>query len=65
VPFALDSDLSVGQPRRLFEWGAGWAPFYELASDGKRGVTAMPIERTSRVSSLSLVQNWQLEFAGK
>jgi hypothetical protein len=65
VPFTSERDLSIGPPRRLFEWGAGWAPFYELTADGRRGITAMAVEKTSRATSLSVVQNWEREFAGK
>jgi len=64
VPIALDRDVAVGRPQRLFEWGSGWLPFYELASDGVRGVAAVPVGKDANVASLSLVQNWHLEFAG-
>jgi eukaryotic-like serine/threonine-protein kinase len=63
VPFTGSSDLTLGRPQRLFEWGSGWSLFYELAGDGLRGLTAVPVTRTSTVSSLSLVQNWYAEFS--
>jgi Tol biopolymer transport system component len=65
VPFTAGTELSIGRPRRLFEWGPGWHAFYELAADGTRGLAAVPEARITSVSSLSLVQNWQLEFSGR
>ena len=58
-------EIRVSHPVKLFDWGPMWAPFYDLAPDGKRGVTAMPVERMHRRSSLSVMRNWQLEFAPK
>ena len=54
--------LKVGQAVKLFDWGAMWAPFYEVSPDGRRGVAAMPVERMNRRNSVSIMQNWQLEF---
>jgi serine/threonine protein kinase/Tol biopolymer transport system component len=63
VPVSGGGTIKVSQPAKLFDWGAMWAPFYDVASDGKRGIAAVPIERMSRRSSLSITQNWHLEFA--
>ena len=54
--------ITIGRPEKLFAWGSGWAPFYDLAQDGQRGITAMPKGKVSAVSSLSIVQNWHREF---
>lgn len=62
VPVSDGSGIKVGQAVKLFDWGSMWAPFYEVAPDGRRGVTAMPVERINRRSSLSIMQNWQLEL---
>ena len=63
VPITPGDDVTLGRPRRLFEWGAGWLPFYELARDGTRGIAAIPVATTADVTTLSVVQNWHLEFA--
>ena len=55
-------ELTIGQPEKKFGWGSGWAPYYILAPDGKRGVTAVTLERGSAPPALSIVQNWQREF---
>jgi Tol biopolymer transport system component len=66
VPVAESAgELKLGQPQRLFGWGAGWAPFYDLASDDKQGVAAVPVGRHATVPSVSIVQNWQREFQGR
>jgi Tol biopolymer transport system component len=65
VPISVGDDVKIGRPLRLFEWGAGWMAFYELARDGARGITAVPVGRTAGTTSLSLVQNWHLEFSGR
>jgi eukaryotic-like serine/threonine-protein kinase len=66
VPVSGASDPSIGRAQRLFEWNSGWAPFYELTPDGKSGITAMPLSKTTTgMAALSLVQNWHLEFAGR
>jgi hypothetical protein len=54
--------LKIGQPRKLFTWSPGWAPYYDLAPDGKRGVAAVPLEPGSTRPSVSIVQNWYREF---
>ncbi len=54
--------ITIGRPDRLFTWGSGWAPFYDLAPDGQRGIAAMPQSVVTTVSGLSLVQNWHREF---
>ena len=58
----VDGTEGVGPPQKLFDWGVGWLPFYELARDGKSGIAYVPVEKTTHVTSLSIVQNWQLEF---
>lgn len=63
VPVRGGAAIKIGQARKLFDWGPMWAPFYDIAADGTRGVAAMPVERMGRRSSLSIVRNWQLEFA--
>jgi hypothetical protein len=65
VPIARKPEMSVGQPRKLFDWGAGWLPFYELTRDGQRGVAAVPLVERRSVQSLSIVQNWCLEFPNR
>ncbi|HEX6324395.1 MAG TPA: protein kinase [Vicinamibacterales bacterium] len=56
------TDVDIGAARRLFEWGSGWAPFYDLALDGRRGIAAVPVGRALTVRSLSVIQNWHREF---
>jgi Tol biopolymer transport system component len=63
VPITRGDDVKVGLPRLLFQWGGAWAPFYDLAADGKRGVTALPLDAAVKSPSISIVQNWFLEFA--
>jgi Tol biopolymer transport system component len=65
VPVTLVADVTIGRPRKLFEWGSGWMLFYELAPDGTRGIAAVPVGEANDLSSLSLVQNWHAEFAGR
>jgi eukaryotic-like serine/threonine-protein kinase len=63
VPIApMAGEVKIGQPEKLFGWGAGWAPFYDIAMDGKQGVAAIPIARDASVPSVSIVQNWHREF---
>jgi Tol biopolymer transport system component len=63
VPISsLKGELKIGQPEKKFSWGFGWAPYYDLASDGTRGVTAVTLDRGSAPPALSIVQNWQREF---
>jgi dipeptidyl aminopeptidase/acylaminoacyl peptidase len=62
VPITSGDDITLGRPRKLFEWGAAWLPFYELARDGTRGIAAVPVAKTAGVATLSVVQNWHLEF---
>ena len=57
--------MTIGRPRKLFEWGSGWMLFYELAPDGTRGIAAVPVGEANDLSSLSLVQNWHAEFIGR
>jgi Tol biopolymer transport system component len=62
VPVAsVGGETKIGLPQKLFSWGTGWAPYYDLAPDGKRGVTAVPIG-TSPLPAVSIVQNWQSEL---
>jgi len=65
VPIAGGTAIKVGQPRKLFDWGPMWAPFYEVARDGRRGVAAVPVEQLTRSSRLSIVRNWPREFAAR
>ena len=62
VPVSSGGAIKVSQAAKLFDWGPMWAPFYDVAPDGKRGIAAMPVERMSRRSSLSIMQNWHLEY---
>jgi Tol biopolymer transport system component len=55
-------ELKTGQPEKKFSWAPGWAPYYDLASDGTRGVTAVNLDRGSAPPALSIVQNWHREF---
>ena len=57
--------VTVGRPEKLFTWGSGWAPFYDLAPDGQRGIAAMPEGKINAVSSVSVVQNWHREFVAR
>jgi hypothetical protein len=59
---ATGADLRIGQPQKLFDWGGSWSPYYTVDADGRRGIAAMPVDRTTHVLSLSVVQNWQLQF---
>ncbi len=56
------TDVRVGAARRLFDWGGGWAPFYDMSRDGSGGITAVPAGRSVAVGSLSIIQNWHREF---
>jgi hypothetical protein len=63
APITRGQEVKIGLPQALFEWGSGWAPFYDLAADGRRGVTALPLDGAgSSTPAISLVQNWHLEF---
>ena len=55
-------ELRTGQPQKKFSWPPGWAPYYDLAADGTRGVTAVNPDGGSAPPALSIVQNWQSEF---
>jgi hypothetical protein len=63
VPVSGGASMKIGAARKLFDWGPMWAPFYEVASDGRRGVTAVPVDQGSRGSRLAIVRNWPHEFA--
>ena len=65
VPIGAGREIKIGQPQKLFDWGGTWAPFYDFAADGQRGVAAMPVGKNMRVPKLSIVQHWQLEFGGQ
>jgi Tol biopolymer transport system component len=62
VPITGGDEVKIGPPRRLFDWGSTWAPFYDLAADGTRGVTALPLAAAVAMPTISIVQNWHLEF---
>ena len=62
VPVTNGDEVKVGLPRQLFDWGGAWAPFYDFAPDGKRGITALPLENAAPLASISIVQNWWREF---
>jgi hypothetical protein len=63
APVTGGVEIKVGLSKKLFDWGAMWAPFFDIAPDGSRGVAAMPVEKVNRRGSLSIIQNWQLEIA--
>jgi hypothetical protein len=58
-------DVTISLPQKLFDWGAAWEPFYDLAADGKRGVAAVPVGRAVHVQRISVVQNWQQQLGGR
>ena len=58
-------DLKIGAAKKLFDWGGSWLPFYDIAQDGTRGVAAMPIGKSVRVPSLSVVRQWHREFPNR
>jgi Tol biopolymer transport system component len=62
VPVTNGEEVKVGLPRKLFDWGGAWAPFYDFARDGKRGITALPLENAPPLASISIVENWWREF---
>jgi Tol biopolymer transport system component len=62
VPITTKPDLKIGQPKKLFDWGNSWLPFYALARDGQRGIAAVSVIDRQQVPSLSVVQQWHLEF---
>ena len=63
VPIGVtNGDVHVGQPKKLFDWGAGWHLFYDLSRDGKRAVVAVPLGDSTYVPSISVVQHWEREF---
>ena len=43
VEISAGAEVKIGQPRKLFDWGAGWLPWYDLAPDGEGGVVAVPV----------------------
>jgi Tol biopolymer transport system component len=66
VPIAAANDeVQIGQPRKLFDWGAGWMLYYDIARDGQRGVAAVPVGNAVSVSSVSVVQHWHREFVNR
>ncbi|MGQ0736890.1 MAG: protein kinase domain-containing protein [Acidobacteriota bacterium] len=66
VPLSTKSgQVALGQPRRLFDWGAGWLPWYAIAPDGLSGVTGVPEGRFTHAPTVSIVQNWHLEFMSR
>jgi dipeptidyl aminopeptidase/acylaminoacyl peptidase len=65
VPIGGGADIKIGRPQKLFDWGGTWAPFYDIAADGTRGVAAIPAGRSVSVPKLSIVQNWHREFMGR
>lgn len=65
VAISAQRELRIGQPKKLFEWGAGWLLFYDVARDAQRGVAPVPISKAAHVPRVSIVQNWQVEFAGR
>jgi eukaryotic-like serine/threonine-protein kinase len=62
VPVSGREDVKVGLPQKLFDWGGAWAPFYDFSADGKRGIAALPLESPAAPPSISIIQNWALEF---
>ena len=62
VPIENGKTLKIGAAKKLFEWGSTWLPFYDIAQDGTRGIAAMPIGKSVRVPSLSVVRQWHREF---
>jgi Tol biopolymer transport system component len=63
VPITMaGGEVKIGQPRKPFEWGAGWHLYYDLARDGVRGVAAVPQGKSTDVASISVVQHWDREF---
>jgi eukaryotic-like serine/threonine-protein kinase len=65
VPIAVDDEVTIGRPQPLFDWGAGWLPFYDLSFDGRQGIAAVPVGGTGIVPSVSIVKHWQAEFAAR
>jgi tRNA A-37 threonylcarbamoyl transferase component Bud32 len=65
VPIEHGKELTIGAPRKLFDWGGNWLPFYDIAQDGTRGVAAIPIGKSVRVPSVSVVRNWHREFPNR
>ena len=64
VPIEMaGAEVKIGQPRKLFDWGAGWKLDFALAADGLRGVAAVPSGKSTRVPSISVVQHWEREFS--
>jgi eukaryotic-like serine/threonine-protein kinase len=60
-----DGTLAIGRAERLFTWGSGWAPFFDLSPDGRGGITAIPERQTTRATGLSIVQHWHQEFVAR
>ena len=65
VPVVSGAEVKVGLPQRLFDWGGSWAPFYDIAPDGKRGITALPLDAATPPPSISIVNNWWLGFQAR
>ena len=64
VPIEMaGAEVKIGQPKKLFDWGAGWKLDYALAADGLRGVAAVPSGKSNRVPRISVVQHWEREFS--
>jgi eukaryotic-like serine/threonine-protein kinase len=63
VPISTSGgEVKIGQPKKLFEWGAGWHLYYDLANDGLRGIAAVPQRKPTQAASISVVQHWDREF---
>ena len=60
---SFQPDLTIGTPRKLFDWNAAWGPSWDLMPDGRRGITTIPVAEVKPVSALRIVQNWYAEFA--
>ena len=58
-------EIRLGQPKKLFDWGAGWHLFYDVTRDGRSAVVAVPFGRSGNVPSLSIVRNWHVEFGNR
>ena len=66
VPVTLGADVTVGRPRKLFEWGPGWdALLRALSRTVHAGSPPCRSGMRRILSSLSLVQNWHAEFVGR
>ena len=62
VEISGGANLKISPPRKLFDWGGAWTPFFAATPDGKHLLAATPEDNVLQVPSVSIVQNWHKQF---